>query len=105
MINSNGRELKSICSLNKLRPINHLQMEDMNCDGRLTFRKRDNWISQLDLAICSTNAMIHVKSFNIMDDIALPTYHAALALTVNNFNYTAHHTLARARKLNERSDN
>ena len=99
IVNANGRELLSLCDTNCLIPVNHLQLNQTICEGGLTFRKKQRWISQLDWAICSESAATHVKYFNILHNEILPTDHAALSLNICGFDRSSHHILDSANQL------
>jgi len=97
--NANGRELLSLCLANNLTPVNHLQTEQLSCDGDLTYRQKQRWISQLDWVICTTPSIEYVKSFNILCDYTLPTDHAALTLNIGGFSHSAVQILNSAKQL------
>ena len=61
----------------ELTPINHMSTNTMACDGNLTFRRRSQWISQVDWAICSrTKQTIDtIQSYRVLQNMNLPTNH------------------------------
>ena len=42
VLNTNGRELTSICMAEELAPVNHMKTKDLTCDGGFTLKKRHN---------------------------------------------------------------
>ena len=54
-VNGNGRELSNLCKDCNLVPVNHLVCQHVVCEGGLTFRRRGNWVSQIDWALISQN--------------------------------------------------
>ena len=99
IINANGRELLSLCDSNGLIPVNHLQINQTSCEGGLTYKKKQRWISQLDWAICTESAAKYVQSFNILHCEELPTDHAALSLQISGFERSPSHLLNSAKQL------
>ena len=57
--NSNGRKLISICSANSLLPVNNLRYGQKYFQGSKTFRKRNNWISELDYCVVSRKLALY----------------------------------------------
>jgi hypothetical protein len=99
IINANGRELLSLCESNGLIPVNHLQLNQTSCEGGLTYKKKQRWISQLDWAICTESAAKYVQSFNILHCEELRTDHAALSLQIGGFERSPSHLLDSAKQL------
>jgi len=102
--NTNGKELISLCSTNNLLPINHITVDrtsgaNLTGEGKLTFRKKERWISQIDWAIMTAPLLKFVESFTIQQDLSLPTDHASLSLKLTGFQYPAGKLLAHAKEL------
>ena len=97
--NTNGKDLKSLCKINNLVPVNHLQRARNSFDGALTFRRRSNWISQLDWTIMSSSLIDHIHSYHILQDTDLPTDHAALVLHIRVMDVPASCILSCANQL------
>ena len=97
--NANGTELKNICLQNDLIPINHLNFENVKCDGNLTFRKKHTWISQLDWGFCKNHSYKCIKSFKILNTFSIPSDHAALSIQMNGFKYAPALILTKAEQL------
>ena len=98
-INNNGRDLMSLCLSHNILPINHLTCNDIICDGNLTFKRRDQWISQLDWALCSANLVKHIDSFTIDNHTNIQTDHAPVTLRLSNLGYSPSHLLSCAKQL------
>lgn len=80
--NANGRDLIELCQTNSLVPINHLTTSTISCDGNLTFRQGNRWISQVDWCLCSIPSMPLIQAFQIKQNLPLKTDHAGLALVL-----------------------
>ena len=80
--NANGRDLITLCHSYGLLPINHLCYSNKKFHGGLTYRQRDQWISQLDWAISSLGLLENLVDFNIIQKVDLPTNHAPLAVSL-----------------------
>ena len=71
-----------MCHSYGLLPINHLCYSNKKFHGGLTYRQRDQWISQLDWAISSLGLLDNLVDFKIIQKVNLPTNHAALAVSL-----------------------
>ncbi len=80
IINSNGRDLVQVCKDNNLYVINGLSARGISYPGKLTFRRRKKWISELDRCVVSENALDNVVAFDIDDNLDLPSDHAPVSL-------------------------
>jgi hypothetical protein len=89
--NENGKELLSFCKTHNIVPVNHMKHHNVTCEGGYTYKQKNNWISQLDWALCSINMLSHIKKFRIIQDQNLPTDHAAIALSLTNLLCPAAH--------------
>ena len=70
-LNLNGKDIisiMSICMTNNLLPINHLVTESTQCNGGLTYRKKDSWVSQ---AFCSRATTNLIGAFTLLQDIVV----------------------------------
>ena len=83
VVNANGREVLSLCKTLSLWPINHLVHGASHCEGDLTYRMKNRWISQLDWGLCSYNVMDHISDYSVKKDFDVPTNHAQLKLTLD----------------------
>lgn len=85
--NYNGNVLKNICAIVGMLPLNHASVGNRNFDGTLTFKKKDNWVSQLDWCLVSETLTDNIMNFIILKDTPLKSDHAALetVLICNDF--------------------
>ena len=98
-INQHGRDLAALCKNYNLLPINHLIYKGHSHDGKLTFRRKNKWISQLDWIICSCNLLHHIDVFRISQNTEIPSDHAPLTLEISRLAYSPHHLLSCAKEL------
>ena len=97
--NLNGKDLADLCIGRGLKPLNHMNYKNRRFDGKLTYRQRQSWISQVDWCFVSCQALDVVSDYTIIDDVRLPTDHAALAVELNVTPETAGELLLRASQL------
>ena len=97
--NSNGTMLTSLCQDVGLLPVNHLTTADIACDGGLTYKQKNNWISQLDWALCSESAIDNVEEFSVIPSYELPTNHAPIAIKLRNFHQDLDTLVQRSKSL------
>ena len=69
-LNARGRSLLNICSNNSMVIANHLLYNNKELGGQLSFRQRDNWISELDLCLASQECIDHITDVTTRQDIA-----------------------------------
>ena len=99
--NPNGRRMQQLCLSTGVRPVNHLNYADKEFPGGLTYRKGETWISQLDWALVSTNALEHVQELTIEPQIPVSSDHAALQLKLSGFACPTSDLLQRATQLGQ----
>ena len=63
-INDHGRTLVNVCN-NKLVVVNHLIYREKQLDGDLTFKRKDEWISEIDLCIVKKESLCMIKEIEI----------------------------------------
>ena len=80
--NVHGRTMINICGNLELYPINHLIFRGRKFKGTKTFRKGENWISQLDWLFCSSQLLPLINHFDIVQDTPFKSDHAALIATI-----------------------
>lgn len=81
--NQRGKEIANLCKLHDLTPVNHLQVNSsQSYEGGLTYKKGENWVSQIDWSLISTAEIDNIQNFEIYQRIPLLTDHAALVLTM-----------------------
>ena len=80
ILNDNGRKLLAVCRDSKLLVVNNLVADSKSFQGALTFRKRNNWTSQLDLCLTSEKLISCVSHLNINQDTNFPSNHAPVSI-------------------------
>ena len=103
-VNKNGKTQQNLCKSCDIKPVNHLRFHNQSFPGKLTFKQgNDNWISQLDWCLVSTNALKNVHSFDILQSVSLPTNHAPLSLTLTGFEPSLTDLVTRSKWLGQSS--
>ena len=74
--NDNGRMLLGVCVDEKLLVVNNLETPRMQFKGGLTYRQGQVWVSELDSCLISHEYIDKVESFEIIQDLRLPSNHA-----------------------------
>ena len=49
----------------------------------MTFRKKEQWISEIDLYIVSTSLIPYIALFQIDKDLSLPSHHTIINVEIN----------------------
>ena len=97
--NSNGEYLRSICVDSDLIVLNNLKYYENYFSDLSTFRRRNIWISQLDLCIISKSIINQVTSFDVNQDLLLPSDHAPIILGVDvNYIGSSYESLLKSSK-------
>ena len=81
--NDNAFAISALCVELKLIVINNLKTIDEHFRSKLTYRSGSEWKSELDICITSPNLVKHLSSFNVWQDISLPSNHAPISLNVH----------------------
>ena len=98
--NANGRELAQTCIANHLTPVNNLKTLGRTWGGNLTYRKKQNWISEVDLCLVSLPLVKAVSHFSVDQDLKYPSDHAPVSVT---FDFSSCINSAKLDELVERS--
>ena len=85
-VNENGRSLTRICKENCLLPVNNLTSQTGYWPSQLTFRRRNNWISEVDCCLIPYSMVNAVTSFSINQDLNMPSDHAPVSVSSNFVN-------------------
>ena len=80
-VNSNGKTLLRICQNNDLLPVNNMCTPSGSWNSKLTFRKRNNWISEVDHCLIPRCMTGTIRSFVVDDDLRLPSDHAPVTVS------------------------
>ena len=81
--NNNAEMVCTICSENNLLVINNLKTGDKHFLSNKTYKKRTNWVSELDTCIASVTLVKHVKYSKVLQQHSLPSGHAPIAVTMS----------------------
>jgi hypothetical protein len=81
-INPQGRMIVQLCKDTQCAILNHLTHGDRSYGGGRTFKKRD-WVSEIDVCIASRKIIPLINEMKIEKQIALPSDHAPLEVTIN----------------------
>ena len=82
--NAHGRELLNMCLNLDIFPVNHLTHSNRSFDGNKTFKKRENWISQLDWLLVSSPLLGMLDDFTINQHSPFLSDHAALTVRLSS---------------------
>ncbi len=74
--------------------------KDVTCDGGLTYRQKDQWVTQIDWALISENLISQILEFKILNYIPFPSNHAPISLTISCHGELPKSLLDRAMLLN-----
>ena len=97
--NTNGHDLISLMKKNKLKPLNHMTYREKRFKGGYTFKKRSNWISQLDWAIVSSSILDTIQDMEVMSEPRVPSDHAPIRLMITETKVPDEDLLHRAEDL------
>ena len=81
--NENASIMSTVCVEQNLIVINNLKFNDMYYASNLTYRKRNDWVSELDVCIVSCNILQCIKEFSVNNDLSLPSDHAPIAIVLS----------------------
>ena len=82
--NSNGSKLLQVCKDCELLVINNLSTCDMEFKSALTFRKKDQWISEVDLFIVARDILKAISGFQVNQSLLIPSDHAPISMKINS---------------------
>ena len=67
--NNHGRTLSNICHNNMMVVANHLHHRGRQLGGDLSFRRRDTWVSEIDLCLSKQQCVDLIKTVETRQDI------------------------------------
>ena len=97
--NSNGKDLKNLCNVHCLKPVNNMVYRDKTFNGNFTFKQGNSWISQIDWAFVSKSAIDCIVDFVVLNNVSLPTDHAPLQLKISHPTFQIDELVQRATQL------
>ena len=80
---SNGRTLARICQNNELVPVNNLRTTNARWNSKLTFRRKGNWISEVDHCLVHRSMVNNIQTFDVLHDLTMPSDHAPITISFN----------------------
>ena len=84
--NAPGRNLINLCKEKSLVIANHLKHNGKHFGGNLSYRKRKNWISEIDLCLIHEDALPILNEVEIRQEIT-GSDHAPLCIMLNTTNF------------------
>ena len=80
---SHGRKLLNIMKDCNLLMVNNLTHKDKTFKGDLTFRKRQRWISEIDVYLISKCSISMIKNFHVDQRLDIPSDHAPISVALD----------------------
>lgn len=80
--NNNAYILATICKDNELLVINNLKTDTKHFVSEKTYRKKDVWVSELDVVVASRQLVHDIDAFQVHQTTDLPSDHAPVTLEV-----------------------
>lgn len=99
--NDNAVLLGSVCSDNALLVLNNLSTPLKCFRGGKTFKKKNEWISELDMCLVTYSLLGNIEKFEIHQTDFLPSDHAPVSLEVVSRGVVMSHLYQRAGQLGE----
>ncbi len=81
---SNANLLSSLCADNNLVVINNLKTPCKHFVGEKTFRKGQEWVSELDTCVSSLDLLNFIDDFRVLQQSGLPSDHAPVSVTITS---------------------
>ena len=81
-LNARGRAITKVCTNNSMAICNHLYYKDRQLGGNLSFRRGQQWISELDLCLASNDCLEQLSVVNTHQDVK-GSDHAPLCVTLD----------------------
>ena len=78
--NDNALVLSTLCKDNDLLVINNLKSESKHFVGGKTYKKKDEWVSELDVVVASRQLISEIVNFEVHQTARLPSDHAPVTL-------------------------
>ena len=81
--NGNAEKLLQLCKDTACLIVNNLHCDKKYFKGSRTFRRRDVWISEIDLAVVSSSVVYSVESLQFDTDLSIPSDHSPVTLSLD----------------------
>ena len=79
--NTRGRAIMNVCENNNIVIYNHLAYKSRQLGGQLSFKRRQQWISELDLCLSKHGCLEQISELDMRQDI-IGSDHAPLCATL-----------------------
>ena len=81
VVNARGRSVLNLCSNNSMVIANHLMCSNRQLGGQLSFKRGQNWISELDICLANHESITQIAEVTTRQDI-VGSDHAPLCVTI-----------------------
>ena len=81
--NSNGSKLLNICRDSGILLVNNIQYGNVHIRGALTYRERQQWVSELDICLISKDAIKAVSDLHVDQNLSMPSDHAPVTVSLD----------------------
>ena len=99
--NNNAKMIFSICVEENVAVVNNAVIENQVYTSQLTYRQGNVWTSELDYVLVSSNMLKSIKSYNVHQDMSLPSDHAPLFINIEPQHVNLNNLLERANMLGD----
>ena len=99
--NNNAKMIFSICAEENLAVVNNAVIENQVYTSQLTYRQGNVWTSELDYVLVSSNMLKSIKSYNVHQDMSLPSDHAPITINIEPQHVNLNNLLERAKMLGD----
>ena len=69
VVNSHGKTLVNICQNNDLVIVNNLLYGSEHFNGNLSFKRRDTWLSEIDLCLCKVSCLDKIRELHVHQNV------------------------------------
>ena len=97
--NDNAYILSSFCVECKLLVLNNLKVNEKHFVSKKTYRKGNEWLSELDTCVVCLNMLKNINDFHVVRNDCLPSDHAPVSLMINLPGVDMEHLVRRASQL------
>lgn len=80
--NDNAFILSTICQESHLILLNNLKTRTNYFPSKRTYRKGEDWVSELDVCLVSPGVLDRVNEFSVLQNLELPSDHAPISLSL-----------------------
>ena len=81
IVNSHGRAIENMCNNNEMVIVNNLKYNGQLYNGNLTFKRRNTWLSEIDLCISKRQCLSMIQDFRVHQEV-IGSDHAPLSITL-----------------------